>query len=53
MEDIDIALLESLSLLPFIKLDWKRSPKDELQDLPDNSVIRHLWLHSLVDKPLN
>lgn len=52
-EDMDVALLDSLSLLPFLKLDWKRSPKKEMQDLPDNSVIKHLWLHSLVNKSMN
>jgi hypothetical protein len=47
LEDIDPALLESLESLPFLKLDWKRSPKKELCDLPENSVIRYLWSLSL------
>ena len=49
MEDADVALLESLAEMPFLKLDWKRSPEEALYQLPDNSVLKYLWRQSLLD----
>ena len=48
--DVDSALLESLAELPFLKLDWKRSPSHDLQGLSENSVMKHFWRLSLASE---
>ena len=47
LSDVDSALIESLETMPFIKLDWKRSPKIEFEELPEDSVLRYFWSRSL------
>ena len=46
LNDMDSAMLESLSSMPFLKLDWKRSPEGNLNELPEDNVIKHLWSRS-------
>ena len=42
-EFLDPALWDSIICLPFVKLDWKRSPLQELPLLDEELVLRKLW----------
>lgn len=43
MDEIDEGLFERLSLLPFVKLDWKRSPDRKIHDLEDGTVLKEFF----------
>ena len=49
LDSADRTLLKSLLILPFIKLDWKRSPEVPLDKLNDNNLLRHFWNISLAE----
>jgi hypothetical protein len=43
LNHVNPALVNSLMLLPFIKLDWKRSPQKGLENLDEALLLRFLW----------
>ena len=43
MEDVNPTLIKSLLLLPFVKLDWKRSPDEKLDQLEAKYLLSLLW----------
>ena len=46
VEDVNPTLIKSLLMLPFVKLDWKRSPDDKLDQLEDKYLLGFLWKES-------
>lgn len=43
IKDFNPTMRSHLERMPFIKLDWKRSPNEPLHMLPDDSTLKFFW----------